>query len=84
MQEQNQQPQPKQSEQEQERSEEEEDWVKAEDIPEPLAQQIEREVARLDPDPLKKLKKRINKLYGWIWALLGLVALLFIIFLLVR
>jgi len=46
---------------------------------EPLTEKIERETSRLDPDPLTKLKKRMNKLYAWIWVLLGLSALLFLI-----
>jgi cell division septal protein FtsQ len=50
----------------------------------PLTQQIERETSRLDPNPLEKLKKKIRRLYGWIWALLGIVAFLFIIFILLK
>ena len=79
MQEQNQLRNPKENEEEESKEVEEE-----EEEEEPLTEKIERETSRLDPDPLQKMNKRINKLYGWIWALLGFVALLFIIFLLVR
>ena len=51
---------------------------------EPLAEKIERETSRLDPDPLAKLKKRMNKLYAWIWILLGLSALLFLIIMILK
>lgn len=50
----------------------------------PISQQIERETSRLDPSPLAQLKKRINKLYAWIWILLGLSAIAFLILLLTR
>ena len=51
---------------------------------EPLSEKIERETSRLDPDPIKYYKKRIMKLYGWIWALLGIVALLFLVIVLAK
>jgi hypothetical protein len=76
MQEQNQLPKP---EQDQEESESEE-YQKEE----PLAEKIERETSRLDPDPLAKMKKKINRLYGWIWVLLGLSALLFLVVILTK
>ena len=72
----NQLPRPKQDQEENESEEELEE--------EPLAEKIERETSRLDPDPLAKMKKRMNRLYGWIWVLLGLSALLFIVVMLIK
>ena len=36
------------------------------------------------PDPLLPVKKKINKLYAWIWVLLGLCALILLIFILIK
>jgi len=66
-------------EQDQEESESEEEFEE-----EPLAEKIERETSRLDPDPLAKMKKKINRLYGWILVLLGLSALLFLVIILIK
>lgn len=49
-----------------------------------LADQIKRDTSRLGDAGLEELKKRVQKLYMWIWILLGLSALVFIILLLTR
>ena len=50
----------------------------------PISEQIKRDTSRLDADASEKLKKLIQKLYVWIWILLGVSALLLIIILLKR
>jgi len=50
----------------------------------PISEQIKRDTSRLDADASEKLKKLIQKLYMWIWILLGVFALLLIIILLKR
>jgi len=49
-----------------------------------ITKQIKRDTSRLDNIKLEILKKRIQKLYMWVWALLGLSVLLFVIILLIR
>ena len=46
-----------------------------------ISDQIKRDISRLEIDPFaeEKLKKKIQKLYTWIWILLGISALLFTI-----
>jgi Txe/YoeB family toxin of Txe-Axe toxin-antitoxin module len=44
-----------------------------------LADQIKRDTSRLGDEKFEELKKRMQKLYMWIWILLGLLALLLII-----
>jgi flagellin-specific chaperone FliS len=50
----------------------------------PISEQIKRDTSRLDADASEKLKKLIQKLYMWIWILLGISALFLIIILLRR
>lgn len=50
----------------------------------PISEQIKRDTSRLDADPLEKLKKKIQKLYFWVWVLLGISALLLTIILISR
>jgi hypothetical protein len=49
-----------------------------------ISDQIKRDISRLEIDPFaeEKLKKKIQKLYFWIWILLGISALFFTIILL--
>jgi hypothetical protein len=49
-----------------------------------ISNQIKRDTSRLNADPSEKLKKLIQKLYMWIWILLGISALLLIFILLKR
>jgi len=49
-----------------------------------ITKQIKRDTSRLDDIKLEILKKRIQKLYMWVWALLGLSVFLFVIILLIR
>lgn len=49
-----------------------------------LENQIKRDTSRLGDAGLEELKKRVQKLYMWIWILLGLSALLFIILLITK
>lgn len=49
-----------------------------------ITEQIKRDTSRLNTDPSEKLKKLIQKLYMWIWILLGTSALFLIIILLGR
>jgi flagellin-specific chaperone FliS len=50
----------------------------------PISEQIKRDTSRLDADASEKLKKLIQKLYMWVWVLLGISALLLLIILLKR
>jgi flagellin-specific chaperone FliS len=50
----------------------------------PISEQIKRDTSRLDADASEKLKKLIQKLYMWVWFLLGISALFLLIILLKR
>lgn len=49
-----------------------------------ISEQIKRDTSRLDADPLEEIKKKMQKIYMWVWILLGISALLLIVILLTR